>query len=31
MELGTAAIVTVGLELGLRASDVVRLKMKDID
>ena len=31
MELRTAAIVTVGLELGLRASDVVRLKMKDID
>lgn len=31
MELRTAAIVTIGLELGLRASDVVRVKMEDID
>ena len=31
MELRTAASVTVGLELGLRASDVVRVKQKDID
>lgn len=31
MKLRTAAIVTIGLELGLRASDVVRVKMEDID
>lgn len=31
MELRTAAMVTTGLELGLRASDVIQLKLKDID
>lgn len=31
MELRTAAIVTLGLELGLRASDVIRLRKADID
>ncbi len=31
MELRTAAIVTLGLELGLRASDVIKIRKEDID
>lgn len=31
MEMRTAAIVTLGLELGLRASDVIKIKTEDID